>query len=127
MPEVEIRFFKEDNGSAPCYEWLQSLSEKEQDRCQAALERLEEYGRDLRRPHTENLGNGIWELRIRIGNLRYRILYFFHGRKAVVLSHGITKKSGVIPPAEIERAKWRKERFEKDPEGRTWGVPSQLE
>ena len=120
MPEVEIRFFKEDNGSAPCYEWLQSLSEKEQDRCQAALERLEEYGRDLRRPHTENLGNGIWELRIRIENLQYRILYFFHGRRAVVLSHGIVKKSNAVPPVEIEKAKWRKVRFEENPEGRTW-------
>jgi len=120
MPEVEIRFFKEDNGSVPCDEWLRSLSREKQAKCYAALGRLRRYGWELRRPHVENLGDGIWELRIRIENLQYRILYFFHGRRAVVLSHGIVKKSNAVPPVDIEKAKWRKVRFEENPEGRTW-------
>jgi len=43
-----------------------------------------------------------------------RILYFFHGRVAAVVSHGIVKQ-GKVPPEEIERAIQRKKRFETDP------------
>ena len=33
------------------------------------------------------------------------MLYFFHGRQAVVISHGITKQESAVPPIEIERAR----------------------
>ena len=47
------------------------------------------------------------------------MLYFFHGRAAVVISHGITKESSAVPPIEIERARRRKQAFEGDPPGHT--------
>lgn len=40
---------------------------------------------------------------------------FFHGREAVVLSHGIIKKGSEVPVKEIEIALKRKIIFEKDP------------
>ncbi len=43
------------------------------------------------------------------------MLYFFHGRQAVVISHGITKQESVVPPVEIERARRRKQTFAADP------------
>jgi hypothetical protein len=43
------------------------------------------------------------------------MLYFFHGRQAVVISHGITKQEAAVPPIEIERARRRKQAFEPDP------------
>jgi hypothetical protein len=46
--------------------------------------------------------------------LQYRILYFFHGRNTVVLSHGITK-SQKVPAQEIERAIVRKQLVLRDP------------
>jgi len=42
------------------------------------------------------------------------VLYFFHGRDIVVLSHGVTK-SPKVPNAEIERAMERKQLVMKDP------------
>jgi ribosome-binding protein aMBF1 (putative translation factor) len=47
-------------------------------------------------------------------HVQYRVLYFFHGRDIVVLSHGVTK-SQKVPNAEIERAMERKQLVMKDP------------
>jgi Phage derived protein Gp49-like (DUF891) len=43
--------------------------------------------------------------------VNYRILYFFSGKAAVVLSHGITKEREV-PTREIDRAIQRKKQVE---------------
>jgi phage-related protein len=72
-------------------------------------------GHELRRPAADFLRDGIYELRASHGAVQYRILYFFHGRDVVVLSHGITKNQKV-PAGEIERAIARKQLVMKDPE-----------
>jgi ribosome-binding protein aMBF1 (putative translation factor) len=41
----------------------------------------------------------------------YRILYFFHGRAIVVVSHGL-KKERIVPPTEIDLAIRRRAKFE---------------
>ncbi len=46
--------------------------------------------------------------------MNYRMLYFFHGRVAAVLAHGLVKVREV-PPREIDEAIRRKRRFELDP------------
>ena len=47
------------------------------------------------------------------------MLYFFHGRVAAVLAHGLVKEREV-PPHEIEEAIRRKQKFELDPEQHTY-------
>ncbi|MBI5762677.1 MAG: hypothetical protein HZA51_04045 [Planctomycetes bacterium] len=42
------------------------------------------------------------------------MLYFFHGRVAAVVSHGIVKERAV-PPKEIDLALHRKAKFERGP------------
>ena len=51
--------------------------------------------------------------------MNYRILYFFHGRRAAVLAHGLVKER-VVPSREIEVALTRKRQFEQDPERHTY-------
>lgn len=41
------------------------------------------------------LGKGLYELRERIGKVRYRIFYIFDGEKAVVLLHAVLKDQRV--------------------------------
>ena len=43
-----------------------------------------------------------------------RVLYFFYGNAAVVLSHGIVKER-MAPPLEIDKAAERKKEFEQNP------------
>lgn len=79
---------------------------------------LEDQGHELRRPHAENLGQDIYELRVKYNHVNYRILYFFQGQAAVVVSHGFSKEKR-IPPKEIRLAVERKMKFESDPDSHT--------
>jgi phage-related protein len=79
-------------------------------KCIAIIERLSEFGHELRRPHADFLKAGIHELRVRKGRVKYRILYFFHGRHVVVLAHAITKE-GTVPDIDIDRAVRRMKAF----------------
>jgi phage-related protein len=83
------------------------------------LDRLREMGHELRRPEADFLRDGIYELRASLGGIQYRILYFFHGTMAAVVSHGLAKEREV-PPKEIDRAVERKKRFEANPEKHTY-------
>ena len=58
-------------------------------------------------------------LRVGLRGTNYRMLYFFHGRVAAVLAHGLVKEREV-PPREIEEAIRRKRKFELDPKRHTY-------
>jgi len=61
------------------------------------------------------LRDGVYELRIGLQHMNYRILYFFHGKVAAVISHGLMKEDKV-PSKEIDKAVERKRKFELNPE-----------
>jgi phage-related protein len=120
VPATTIVFFQErPDQTPPLVEWLDSLPEKAQQKCLARLKRLEDLGHELRRPEVDYLRNGIYELRASYQGVHYRVLYFFHGRAAIVISHGITKEREV-PATEIDRAIGAKKSFEANPAGHTF-------
>jgi phage-related protein len=114
-----IVFFCDDKGRAPFLGWFDRLPEKAKIQCRARLGLLADQGHLLRRPAADYLCDGIYELRSKAGRVQYRMLYFFHGREAVVISHGITKGAAAVAPIEIERARQRKLIYEADPAGHT--------
>ena len=93
------------------------------DKCYVALERLEESGHEMRRPIADYLQNGIYELRVHFRHVNYRILYFFAGRRIVVVSHGLIKEQRV-PAKQIELAGRRRQAFLTHPKLHTF-VPGQ--
>jgi phage-related protein len=119
VPRTRVVFYKDREGNVPVLEWLDALPVKIQDKCVVKIERLRELGHELRRPEADLLRNGIYELRVGREGMNYRILYFFHGRVAAVLAHGLTKEQEV-PVNDIERALERKQLFEQDPDGHTY-------
>ncbi len=119
MPETRVVFFRDSDGSIPIKDWLDTLPKKVRAKCIDKIERLQALGHELRRPEADYLRDGIYELRLRFRNVRYRILYFFHGNVAAVISHGITKKTQEVPKREIERAIRRKKKFELSPQRHT--------
>jgi phage-related protein len=124
MAKTTVVFYREDDGRVPILEWLDSLQAKAQDKCTVRIERLQELSHQLRRPEADFLRDGIYELRIGLQHVNYRILCFFHGNVAAVISHGITKEDRVAP-REIEKAIVRKEKFFANPELHTY-VQDQL-
>lgn len=106
MPQTAILVFREAEGGESLMDWLKLIRQKDPilyGRSLARILELADYGHEMRRPHTDYLDNGIYELRFKKGRVQHRILYFYHGQHCAVLTHAITKKSRV-PPAEIERA-----------------------
>lgn len=87
----------------PLVDRLEKLPAKALQKCLTRLERLEQMGHELRRPEADYLRDDIYELRASHRGIHYRMLYFFHKRAAVVVSHGLAKEREV-PPREIDLA-----------------------
>jgi phage-related protein len=122
MPSIHVVFYQEQEGDAPVVEWLRELNatnSKAYDKCRAAIARLALLGHELRRPEADYLRDGIYELRVRLGSVNYRLLYFFHGQTVSVVAHGLTKEAAV-PATDIKRAISRKSVFTADPTAHTF-------
>jgi phage-related protein len=113
-----VLLYRHAEGTVPLLEWLDALPPKAQDKCRVKIERLRELGHELRRPEADYLRDGIYELRVKLQRLNYRMLYFFYRDTAVVVSHGLVKEKRV-PPKEIDRAVKHRARFEKNPSQHT--------
>jgi phage-related protein len=125
MPKVRVVFYKEDDETVPLLEWTGKLNYKARLKCQAKIIRLGEEGHEMRRPAADYLRDGIYELRVGLQGINYRMLYFFHGREAVVVSHGLVKERRV-PPKEIDLAIKRKQAFEAAPEEHSIDMEEEL-
>lgn len=120
MPRIGVAFYRERNGRSPALDWLDSIPTRALDKCRMRIERLAEFGHELRRPEADYLGEGIYELRLKESSVNYRLLYFFHGRRLAVISHGFVKQRSSVPRGEIMAAIRRKRAFEIDAESRTY-------
>ncbi len=118
MPRTKVVFYQEADGTCPIVDWLHKIPSKAQAKCRVRIERLAELGHELRRPEADLLRDKIYELRSSLQGVHYRLLYFFHGTTAAVLTSGIVKEDRV-PPAEIERAIERRHKFEANPQKHT--------
>lgn len=117
MPRTEVIIFVDYTGVAPLLGWLDGLPATVQNKCLERIERLEALGHELRRPHADLLRDGIHELRVRSGRVQYRMLYFFHDRRAVI-SHGC-RKERIVPVAQVDRAIANRREFARNPERHT--------
>lgn len=116
---MQVVFFLDDDGAVPVLNWLQTLKPRVVIKCRLRIERLQQLGHQLRRPEADYLKEKIYELRIGLNHVNYRILYFFHGTRAAVLAHAITKEDRVSG-RDIELAIRRRRKFETDPVKHTY-------
>ena len=118
MGRTRVIFYHEE-GEVPLLEWFETLIPKAQVKCRLRVERLRELGHELRRPEADYLRDGIYELRVSLQGLNYRMLYFFHGEMVAVVSHGIVKER-VVPSREINAAIERRRKFAQNPRRHTY-------
>lgn len=116
---IKVFIYKEDNANIPFLLWFEKLTKKAQAKCRVRIERLQQCGHKLYRPESDYLRDGIYELRIGLNGINYRILYFFQGVRCAVISHGIIKE-GLIPDKEIDLAIIRKKKFMADSDKHTY-------
>jgi phage-related protein len=71
------------------------------------IDLLEEFGVDLGMPFAEHVEGKLWELRTRLANQRYRIIYFLHASRNFIMLHGFVKRTEKISRSDLEIANRR--------------------
>jgi len=105
MMSYELIFHETRSGRVPALEFLCSQPKPVRAEAGWLLEQLQKHGDVLGRPIVGYLEDGIYELRWQVERNEYRLLFFFHGRQIIVVTHGFSKKARRVPKAEIERAR----------------------
>ena len=100
----EIIFYEKENGRKPAEEFLINSDIKMRAKLTGLLQILQEYGNMLREPYSKNLGEGIFEVRGKVGSNTARILYFFHYNGRIILTNGFVKKTQKAPQKELRIA-----------------------
>ena len=73
MPSTNVVFFREDDGSVPLLEWIDCLPPKARAKCRVRISRLRAAGHELRRPEADYLRDGVYELRVGLQGVNYRM------------------------------------------------------
>lgn len=105
MSDFSVVFYEKEDGSLPVKDFLLSLDMKMRAKTVRTIELLQKNGTVLREPYSKSLGNGIFELRTKVGNDISRVLYFFVVGKTIVLTNRFIKKAQKTPVQEIKKAK----------------------
>ena len=103
----EIEYYAATNGQIPVKEFVEALNVKERAKVARTIDLLEEFGINLGMPYAEHVEGELWELRARLSNNRYRIIYFLNTGKVFIMLHGFVKKTQKISKNELETAKKR--------------------
>ena len=106
-----IEYYRSASGKVPVKEFIDSLDAKSKARVARTLDLLEEFGIQLGMPYAEYLRKQLWELRIRLGRNRYRIIYFLFNGKTFILLHGFAKKTDAVPKSDLEIAENRRDEY----------------
>ena len=103
--EFEAIFYDLPDGSEPVADFINSQPQKIAAKILWTIDLLENSGTKLREPYSGPLGDGIFELRIKLASDIIRVLYFFMAGKKAILTNGFVKKTQETPTEEIDRAK----------------------
>lgn len=102
-----VEYYQDTEGRYPAREFLDTLPGGDQARILQTARLLEEFGLQLGAPYVKAVRGKLWELRVRAGRTRYRILYFAFVGQRFILLHGFVKKTAKTPLREIEIAEQR--------------------
>lgn len=103
--EYEIVFFTNQlKGKSLVYEYIQSLPDKERSKVLKYIEYLRQNKGVLDEPYTKHIIGKIRELRVDFSKNRYRIFFFIHVGKKIILLHAFLKNADKTPQSEINTA-----------------------
>ena len=109
---LNVVFFKTETGNEPVREWLKELPKEECKTIGTDILTVQ-YAWPIGKPLVDNLGDGIWEVRSRLGNRIARTLFAVIDEE-IVLFHGFIKKQWKTPKDDLDLAKKRKRQYLKD-------------
>ena len=74
MARTKVVFYRDDDGNVLLLDWLDEIPAKAIAKCRVRIERLRELGHELRRPEADYLRDDIYELRVALQGVNYRML-----------------------------------------------------
>ncbi len=105
----QVIFYRNISGQCPTEKFINGLPYDDAEEIVAAIAALRELGNKARRPLADYLEDGIYELRARRLQRRFRVLYTFVGKETIMddLDRIISKKEREKPgfAAAVERRK----------------------
>ncbi len=96
----DIVFYTDRRGNCPPLEFIEELPVMDQAKIRNALRLLQEFGTNLRMPHSRQIEGKLWELRP--GGIR--LFYIAYIGEQFVVLHGYRKQSQKAPDREVEIA-----------------------
>lgn len=109
--KLEVIFFRTEIGNEPVRDWLNDLSKAEKKAIGEDIKTVQ-FGWPIGMPLVDNLGHGLWEVRIKLPTKCIARIIFFMDDNAMILVDGFIKKTKKTPNAEIELAKQRKRQYQ---------------
>ena len=104
--KLEAVFFRTDRGKEPVRDWLLSLLKGERKIIGDDVLKVQ-YCWPIGRPLVGTLGDGLWEVRSRLGDRIARLIFCVRDQTMVLL-HGFIKKTQKTPKHELDLALKRK-------------------
>lgn len=109
MPDWKIVFYVTADGRCPVEAFITGLPERVQARLAHVFEILQTYGLQVGEPFVKSIHGvrKLAEIRVRVSSDSYRIFFFTHTGRKMVLLHGFVKKSQKTPAGEVRIAQQR--------------------
>jgi phage-related protein len=106
---LAVVFFRTEASNEPVREWLKGLPKEDRKAIGEDILTVQ-YAWPVGKPLVDHLGEGIWEVRSRLGNRIARTL-FIEADREIVLLHGFIKKTRKTPKDDLALAKKRKKQY----------------
>jgi phage-related protein len=117
MKKLSVVFFKSSTGDEPVREWLKSLTKTDKKTIGEEMKTVQ-LGWPIGMPLVDNLGKGLWEIRIKLKHHRIARVLFFMDDNSMILVQGFIKKTQKTPKQELDLALKRKQLYDKAKRGR---------
>lgn len=105
----DVSFYVDHRNECPVLEFLESLRDKEAQKCLNYIELLAEYGNKLPANYIKHIEGDVWELRPEYGGTEFRFFYFVVLADTIVILHAVKKKRQKLRRNDIETALKRAE------------------
>ena len=102
---MKVVFYQKSDGTKPAEDFIKSLPPKMRIKITSVIIILKKYGTKIREPYSKPIGDGIFELRAKVGSDISRVLYFFVFDNKAIITNGFIKKTMKTPRNEIKLAK----------------------
>lgn len=110
IPLTFVLFEEPITGNEPVRDWFKSLDKADRKIIGHDVLFLQ-YNWPIGKPHVDNLGKGLWELRSKLSNTIARVIFIVRRDKIIAL-HAFIKKTPKTPPSEIKIALKRSKEVE---------------